>query len=1036
MRLEKFPVGWRDIWVTVVLYCLFRTVHLYNLDLKNPVQFKGTGGTYFGYSVILHSGKDKKWVVVGAPKANSSVDKVTVNPGAIYKCAISQDPDECEEIVFDNLGSKCGLDCEEEKDNQWLGVSLTRQPTKDGYILACAHRWKNIFYIKEDKRPLGLCFKIGNDLQPSQDSPLIPCFKESQRMMSYEALCQAGISSLVTEDLIVMGAPGFNHWTGTVIVKSKMMDSFLFFKESDAEVTEGGYLGYAVTAGHFIDSNSTEIVGGAPQQGMIGHVYIFKQNGMTLDIIFKAKGKKIGTYFGSSLCALDLNSDGLSDLLVGAPLYSVVREEGRVYVYLNEGSGKMKELDTELVGGNSYAARFGEAIVDLGDMDNDGYSDIAIGAPQEDNQRGAIYIYNGRETGISLTFSQKILGRQISNELRAFGCSISGGIDVDDNGYPDVAVGAFMSNTVLLLRSRPVVNVEAFLQLPPSVNQTQMKCLEGGKPVVCINVTVCFRNKDEKIRGYTVLLYNIHADVHRMIGFPSRFNFLPDDSSGEIMLYHTTTNCKTHQAFMRENIRDVITPVYFEVMYSLGNHIVTNETTDAFPPLQPVMQKNKNETSGAKKKIYFERLCAFKDCAADLQVSGKLIMEGHHANKSYLAVKEVKRIILNIDLFNAGDDAYSSTLNVKMPKGISFVKTVEMVEKYVICHVTEEENSTLLECSVGNLYMDSQSKMELHFFLDTSKLTAKGEDLIITINTTCENEHSLDLLHDNFVPLTLPLKYEVDVAVEGSVFPSSFLYEGTIGDDLGTFNFFDSPCAYKDITYSFHVVNSGNNMAPDIELNIAQPNTLEGNDFELFEILHIKVLDHSHGKCYFEEHLKNCTNLPDVSVLHQMFNFVNKYGTKELSCSSHGISCVNIRCQLGDIESRERASIHISMRLRYVLLASDTAASTLFFTTAVASSGSNLDIIHKGEIKSTVTMEAYYNFKPKIKVLLGIIISGFLLLVISFLHIIGLLWKCGFFKRILNDRIEDVKRNQQENCKLIDLSDDHQIEDDFQRDQE
>ncbi|XP_072903186.1 integrin alpha-4 [Hemitrygon akajei] len=1020
MRLEKFPIGWRDIWVTVVLYYLFRTVHLYNLDLKNPIQFKGTGGTYFGYSVILHSSKDKKWFVVGAPKANSSVDKVTVNPGVIYKCAIGQNPDqECEEIVFDN-GTKCEPDCKEEKDNQWLGVSLTRQPTKDGYILACAHRWKNIFYIQTEKRPLGLCFKIGNDLQPSKDSPLIPCFKKHQQNANYEALCQAGISSLVTEDLIVMGAPGFNFWTGTIFVKNKATDSFFFFKDDDADVTGGSYLGYAVTAGHFIDSTSMEIVGGAPQQEMIGYVYIFKQDGRSLEPIFTAKGKQIATYFGSSLCALDLNSDGLSDLLVGAPLFSDVREEGRVYVYLNNGSGEM-ELHTELVGGNSYVARFGEAIVDLGDMDNDGYSDVAIGAPLEDDQRGAIYIYNGRETGISMTFSQRILGRQISNELRAFGHSISGGIDVDDNGYPDVAVGAFMSDTVLLLRSRPVMIVETFLQLPPSINQTRMDCLEDWKPVECINVTVCFRNKEEKIRGYTVLLYNISADVSRMIGFPSRFNFPPDGSSGEIMLYHNTTTCNTHQAFMRENIRDVITPVEFEVTYSLGNHILKNESTDTFPPLQPVLQKNKNGTIGAKNKTHFERLCAFKDCAADLQVSGKLIMEGHHANKSYLAVKEVKRIILNIDLFNAGDNAYSSTLNIKMPKGISFVKTVEMVEKYVICHVTEEENSKLLKCSVGHLYMDSQSKMELHFFLDTSKLTAEG-DLIITINTTCENEQSLDLLHDNFVTLTLPLKYEVDVTVEGSVFPSLFSYEGTVGDDIGTLAFFDSPCAYKDITYSFHVINRGSYMAPDIELNITQPNTLEGNDFELFEILHIKVLGPNHGECWFEEHLKNCTNLPDVSLLHQMFNFVNKYGTKELSCSRHGISCVNIRCQLGDIESRERVSIHIVMRLHYELLASDTAASTLFFTTAVASSGSNLDIIQKGDIKSTVTTEAYYNFKPKIKVLMGIITSSFLLIMIAFLHILALFWKCGFFKRKLNDRLEDEKRNQQENCKLIELS--------------
>lgn len=47
---------------------------------------------------------------------------------------------------------------------------------------------------------------------------------------------------------------------------------------------------------------------------------------------------KLGSYFGASVCAVDLNADGLSDLLVGAPMATgVSREEGRVHVYINQG---------------------------------------------------------------------------------------------------------------------------------------------------------------------------------------------------------------------------------------------------------------------------------------------------------------------------------------------------------------------------------------------------------------------------------------------------------------------------------------------------------------------------------------------------------------------------------------------------------------------------------------------------------------------------------------------------------------------------
>lgn len=47
---------------------------------------------------------------------------------------------------------------------------------------------------------------------------------------------------------------------------------------------------------------------------------------------------QMGSYFGSSLCAVDLNQDGLSDLLVGAPMHSQLRDEGQVSVYLSKGN--------------------------------------------------------------------------------------------------------------------------------------------------------------------------------------------------------------------------------------------------------------------------------------------------------------------------------------------------------------------------------------------------------------------------------------------------------------------------------------------------------------------------------------------------------------------------------------------------------------------------------------------------------------------------------------------------------------------------
>lgn len=51
-------------------------------------------------------------------------------------------------------------------------------------------------------------------------------------------------------------------------------------------------------------------------------------------------------------------------------------------------------------------ARFGMAISAVPDIDLDGYSDVIVGAPLEDKERGVVYVYNGDKKTLSRQFSQ------------------------------------------------------------------------------------------------------------------------------------------------------------------------------------------------------------------------------------------------------------------------------------------------------------------------------------------------------------------------------------------------------------------------------------------------------------------------------------------------------------------------------------------------------------------------------------------------------------------------------------------------------
>ncbi|KAB0393611.1 hypothetical protein E2I00_004951, partial [Balaenoptera physalus] len=651
-------------------------------------------------------------------------------------------------------GEPCGKTCLEERDNQWLGVTLSRQPGENGSIVTCGHRWKNIFYIKnENKLPTGVCYGMPSDLRTELSKRIAPCYQDYVRKFGENfASCQAGISSFYTEDLIVMGAPGSSYWTGSLFVYNITTNKYKAFLDKHNQVKFGRY---SVGAGHFRSRHTTEVVGGAPQHEQIGKAYIFSIDAKELNILHEMKGKKLGSYFGASICAVDLNADGFSDLLVGAPVQSTVREEGRVFVYINSGSGAvMNEMEIELIGSDKYAARFGESIVNLGDIDNDGFEDVAIGAPQEDDLRGAIYIYNGRADGISSAFSQRIEGLQISKSLSMFGQSISGQIDADNNGYVDVAVGAFRSDSAVLLRTRPVVIVEASLNHPESVNRTNFNCIENELPSVCMDLTLCFSYKGKEVPGYIVLFYNMSLDVNRKAESPSRFYFSSNGTSdvitGSIKVSSRVANCKTHQAFMRKDVRDILTPIQIEAAYHLGHHVISKRSTEEFPPLQPILQQKKEKDIIAK-TINFARFCAHENCSADLQVSAKIGFLNRNVKSIMILYgsQQKRRICLSrkgvLSAFSVVNSILKALEERKQTRDIikfAFCKE----EKQINCEVTDSSGIVKLDC-----------RTDVSFLLDASSLSRAEEDLSFTVHAAwyiSENEGETGNVKRNKVTLT------------------------------------------------------------------------------------------------------------------------------------------------------------------------------------------------------------------------------------------------------------------------------------------
>jgi hypothetical protein len=154
-------------------------------------------------------------------------------------------------------------------------------------------------------------------------------------------------------------------------------------------------------------------------------------------------GNKVYAFFGYSVAgAGDVNGDGYSDIIVGAYYYTNGQNyEGAAFVYYGSPSG-LSTTPNWSAEGNQAGASFGWYVSGAGDVNHDGYDDVIVGAPYYDNgqtDEGAAFVYLGSASGLSTTANWTGEG----NQVRAyFGYSVAGAGDVNDDNYSDVIVGA------------------------------------------------------------------------------------------------------------------------------------------------------------------------------------------------------------------------------------------------------------------------------------------------------------------------------------------------------------------------------------------------------------------------------------------------------------------------------------------------------------------------------------------------------------------------------------------------------------------
>uniref|UniRef100_A0A8C4LRR2 Integrin subunit alpha X n=1 Tax=Equus asinus asinus TaxID=83772 RepID=A0A8C4LRR2_EQUAS len=528
-------------------------------------------------------------------------------------------------------------------------------------------------------------------------------------------MSQEGFSTVFTPDGPVLGAVGSFDWSGgAFLYPPKMSRTFINVSQEEVDMRDS-YLGYSTELATWQGVQS--LVLGAPRHQHTGKVFIFTQQSRQWRPKANVIGTQIGSYFGASLCSVDVDRDGSSDLvLIGAPHYYMQTQGGQVSVCpLPRGLVPPCPLKRQGGHGKHFLATSFD------------YLPLLSVSHIPTSLFLLLLISNLLPSPPNLAClspsDQRIAASQLSPRLQYFGQSLSGGQDLTMDGLVDLAVGA--QGHALLLRTRPVLRVWVSIRITPAeIARSVFECQEQkpsvralGDADVCLRIYQSPKNRLGDLQSSVT--FDLTLDPGRM-NPRAIFEETKTWNLTRVRVLGLNQHCETVKLLLLACVEDTVTPITLRLNFSLEGKPIPS-----FGSIRPVLAVDAQR--------YFTASLPFeKNCGADHVCQDDLGISFHFSGLKTLVVGNNLELNMEVTVRNDGEDSYGTTVTFFYPPGLSYRRV-------------------------------SLASITFTATFDVSPKAVLGDRLLLTANVSSEN--NTPRTSKTTFQLELPVKYAVYIVI-------------------------------------------------------------------------------------------------------------------------------------------------------------------------------------------------------------------------------------------------------------------------------